>query len=215
MVGYNALFKVCLFADKDVGKKTLAKSNFLKGHSEGSMRATGVDYTVKTVELHGKIIKLQFWIISDEKYHFQHIWKANIRGSLGVILMYDITNANSLNMVSERCQMVKDWRKAIPILLVGNKIDLEEQREVSKDEVDKFKEDHDISSLMEISLKTGENTEKMFMKITDMILKYLELVEEKVVHIENIFCTKCGTRLLKGALFCNNCGRKIKQKIKQ
>jgi len=173
---YYALLKICLFADKDVGKETLAKSNFLKRFDEVPpstyMMIKGVDFATKTLELRGKIIKVQFWIISDDKHRFQGIRKQYIKGSQGVILMYDITNAKTLNMVSEWCQMVKDWRKGIPILLVGNKIDLEEQREVSKDEVEKFKENHDISSSMEISLKTGENTEKMFMKITEMGLKY-------------------------------------------
>ena len=178
MVGWEYSFKIFLLADNDVGKETLAKSNSFKRHFEGSpssyMMTTGVVFTTKMVEHRGKNIVLKFWIISDEKERFQHIWKQYIKGSLGVILMYDITNAKTLNMVSEWCQMVKDYRKDIPILLVGNKSDLEEQREVSKDRVDKFKVEHDISSSMEISLKTGENTEKMFMKITEMSLKYPE-----------------------------------------
>lgn len=181
MEEYHILIKICLFANRDVGKKTLAKSNSLKRHFEGSpstyMMTTGVDFTSKYVELHGKKMKLQFWIISDEKERLQHIWKQFIRGSQGIILMYDITNAKTLNMVSEWRQMAKDYRKDIPILLVGNKIDLTEQREVTKDYVDIFKEGHDISSSMEISLKTGENVEKMFMKITEMGLKYSESIK--------------------------------------
>jgi len=68
-----------------------------------------------------------------------------------------------------------------PILLVGNKLDLEENREVSKEQVEKFKEKHDISSSMEISLKTGENVEEMFMDITRIILKRWnpEVIEKK------------------------------------
>ena len=156
-----------MFADKDVGKETLANSNFLNRH----FHMIGVESTSKDVEFCGKNIRLQFWIISDDIEWFQHIWKQYIKGSQGVILMYDITNVKTLIMVSEWCQMVKDSRKDIPILLVGNKIDLEEQREVSKDQVDKFKEKHDTSSLIEISLKTGENVEKMFLNLTCMILK--------------------------------------------
>jgi len=167
MTEYDYTFKVCVFADKDVGKETLAKSNFLNRH----FHMIGVESTSKDVEFCGKNIRLQFWIISDDRERFQHIWKQYIKGSLGVILMYDITNAKTLKMVSEWCQMVKDCRKDIPILLVGNKIDLEEQREVSKDRVDKFKENHDISSSMEISLKTRENVEKMFLRLTEMLLE--------------------------------------------
>jgi len=84
---YDYLFKICLFADNDVGKETLAKSNSLKRHFEGSpssyMMTTGVDFTSKFVALRGKIVKLHFWIISDEKERFQHIWiwKSFITGS--------------------------------------------------------------------------------------------------------------------------------------
>jgi len=174
---YNYLFKICLFADKDAGKETLAKSNVFKSKYEYYRNTTGVNFATKTIKHSGEIIKIQLWIISDEKERFQGIWRMFIRGSLGVILMYDITNAKTLSMVSEWSQMVKDCRIDIPILLVGNKIDLEEQREVSKDSVDTFKENHDISSSMEISLKTGENLEKMFKRITRMALKNTSRLE--------------------------------------
>lgn len=173
---YDYLFKVCLFADNDVGKETLAKMmiiNFLKKQFENSMMTTGVEFTTKMVEHRGKIIKIHFWIISNENERFQHIWKQYIKGSLGVILMYDITNAKTLNMVSEWCQMAKNYRKDIPILLVGNKLDLEMKRDVSKEQVENFKLNNEISESMEISLETGENVEKMFLRLTGLLLKKL------------------------------------------
>jgi len=173
MSQYSYLMKICLFADKDVGKKSLARSNFVNSfcNGEGHMNTTGVEFAIKEVEIHGKVIKLQIWIISDDEERFQYIWNMYIRGSNGVILMYDITNAETLNRVSEWCLMIKNHRDDIPILLVGNKLDSEENREVSKEKVEKFKENNDISSSMEISVKTGEKIEKMFLNLTCMILK--------------------------------------------
>ncbi len=59
-------------------------------------------------------------------------------------------------------------------MLVGNKLDLEENREISKERIKKFKENSKISSSMEISLQTGKNVEEMFMHIGRMILNSLK-----------------------------------------
>ena len=88
--------------------------------------------------------------------------------------MYDITNQDSLTIFPNWIQMVNEYSDEneipIPILLVGNKLDLEEHREVSKEQVKRFMGQHDIFSSMEISLKTGENVEHMVTEITRMIL---------------------------------------------
>ena len=140
MVEYSYTLKICLFADKEVGKKTLAFSSFLKNvFSEDllAMNTNGVELTTKQVEFCGKLVILQFWIISDDSERFQSIWERYIIGSKGVILMYDITRLNSLTRLSEWCQLVRNYRENTPILLVGNKLDLEEQREISKNQVER------------------------------------------------------------------------------
>ena len=166
------IFKVCLFANKDVGKKSLAKSDFLYNPSNlDHMITTGVETASKTVGIYDEMIRLQLWILSPEE-RWRSALPLYIRGSGGVILMYDITNAKTLNWLSECIQMIKNVLDYDPpILLVGNKLDLEENREVSKEQVKNFKENNDISSSMEISLKSGENVNKMFMKFTRMILR--------------------------------------------
>ena len=177
MTDYDYTFKICMFASKDVGKKTLAKKlhqfdDYVLGE------ARGVHLLTKTIEVYNEVASLQLWILFESR---RSLLEQYPKGSLGFILMYDISNAKSLDWLSEWCQLIKnnlDYDP--PILLVGNKLDLEENREVSKEEVAKFKEKHDISSSMEISLKTGENVEKMFMDIVRMILKRLhpEVIEK-------------------------------------
>ena len=190
MVDYSSLLKIYLFADKDVGKKTLSKSTFVHNYYniEDYMSTIGVEYSVKTIEYRKG---LQLWIISEKEYHAL-TWKCYINGSNGVILMCDITNAKTLHRLSEWCQMVKNYSEEVSILLVGNKLDLEEHREVSKEQVEKFKQDNNLVSSMEISLKSGENVEKMFLKLLSMVLnidlKELKagILEEKEQKLEKI-----------------------------
>lgn len=66
--------------------------------------------------------------------------------------------------------MAKNYREEIPILLVGNKVDLEKNRQVSKKQIEKFTQDNNIGSSTEISVKTGENVEEMFLKMSNMII---------------------------------------------
>lgn len=183
MAEYSYLMKICLFADKDAGKKTLVKSNILHNYYkvEDYLSTIGVEFCTKTVD-YREGIRIHLWIISEKEYHARS-WKLYIHGSLGVILMYDITNAKTLNRLSEWCQMVRKYREEVPILLVGNKLDLEENREVSKEQVEMLKQDNNLVSSMEISVKTGENVEKMFLKILSMILN-IELKELKAGILE-------------------------------
>ena len=96
--------------------------------------------------------------------------------------MYDITNRDSLNDLSEWCQLIEDkLAYDIPILLVGNKLDLDKLRDISKEEVERFKRQYGISSSMEISLKTGEHVFNMSEEIANLILEpvFKEMLEEK------------------------------------
>ena len=178
---YDYLFKVCLFADKDVGKMTLAKYINHRFDEKISLIITiGADFFTKNIETYGIITKLQLWICSDDLERFRFLYPNFLVGSLGIILMYDITNANSLNYLSEVLQSTKKVRGKhdYPILLVGNKSDLKENREVSEEQVRKFKIENNISKSMEISIKTGENVEKMLMRMTRMTLKGTKHVEK-------------------------------------
>ncbi|MFX1344015.1 MAG: Rab family GTPase [Promethearchaeota archaeon] len=177
MEEYDCLFKISIFGDKDVGKKTFFK-RFYPGFNEkmSSINTTGVDFCYKDINTLGAITKLQFWIYSDSK-RFKPIIHQYLKGSVGIILMYDITNPNSLNYLSEALQSATDIRERynVPILLVGNKSDLKENREVAEEQIKKFKFENIISKSMEISIKTGENVAKSFQRIIRMSLKGTDL----------------------------------------
>ena len=167
------IFKVCLLASKNVGKETLA--NIFTKVSD--RLAIGVEWFVKSVVINGnKQIKIQLWVNTNREYKnkdgFKLLWNTYLQGTNSIIIMYDITNAETVNILTEWCEVIrKNTKEVIPILLVGNKLDLEEIREVSKELVEKLKEENNISESIEISLQTGENVEKMFLKLTEMAIK--------------------------------------------
>ena len=168
--------QISVFGCKNVGKKTLAKSKFLYNPSDLDHMATiGVEISSKTVEIPEAKARLAFFIFDPDQRFGRVTHKCNleiyIHGSSGAVIMYDITNPKTLDRVPQWIRIMKNNAKDIPILLVGNKLDLVEHREVSQEQVEAFKENHDISSSMEISLKTGENVEEMFINITSMIME--------------------------------------------
>ncbi|MFX1489915.1 MAG: Rab family GTPase [Promethearchaeota archaeon] len=177
---FDRLFKISVFGDKEVGKINLAKyinprpfKNGSNSDLERSLFTIGQGFVSKLIETSGTRIRLSFYLFSD-KERFKRLWDKYSKGTNGFILMYDITNANSLNYLSEVLQVLTNFREKFnrSILLVGNKLDLEEQREISKEQIEQFKEEYDITESIEISLKTGENVEQMLLQLTKMLLSF-------------------------------------------
>jgi len=119
------------------------------------------------------IVKLQIWILSYLESHKRFL-ATFLRGTLGAILMYDITDVKSLDKIPEWVKLIKEYREDLPTLLVGNKIDLEEKRVVSKEQGMALREKYDLSSFMEISVETGENVDDMFNEITAHMINKTE-----------------------------------------
>lgn len=184
MAEYKYLLFIAVLGSENVGKKTLAKSRFLENPSDlDYMLTIGMEFSTKTVEIDETVVKLLFRIFSHSKYRWDRTRKGNLeihlRHSHGAIILYDVTNSKSIEQIPQWIQIVKDNAGDIPILLVGNKLDLEQQREVTKEQIETIKNEHNIVASMEISAKTGENVEKMIMVLTRMILQNLHIIYEK------------------------------------
>lgn len=154
-----------------IKRKIKKKERYLKYlESQLSTRSVlGVSFQKKIVEIRGNRVKLQIWVLGGQE-RFRRIRKMYVRGSSGAILMYDITNALSLSRIHEWREMIAEHCGEIPIALIGNKLDLEEQRTVSKEKGIEVRKNNNLSSFMEISAETGENVEKMFELIGESIL---------------------------------------------
>ncbi len=101
----ESVFKVSLLAMEGMGKHTLISSNFIQDF-DLDMSVNGLSFGTKNIEIDGKKIRLSVWIYSSEK-RFKFVQSDYLNGSNGVIVIYDITNAKSLNFIHERLQKIK------------------------------------------------------------------------------------------------------------
>jgi small GTP-binding protein len=162
---YDYLFKSIVVGDGGVGKTALTL-RFSKGFFTEDYKMTiGVDFHVKTITIdtaEGPIrCKLQLWDTGGQE-RFSSIRPMYYRGSLGVVLVFDLTNSDSFEHLPQWIEEVRANVKAeIPLLLVGNKSDLIDQRAVSMDEINHFTHDFNLF-YMETSAKTGDGVGDCF-----------------------------------------------------
>ena len=172
LVTPDFMFKIVIMGDDNVGRSTLVL-DYLNSRDYNPRFPIGVNLATRDIVLNNRSVRLQIWFLSNLK-KYEKLWKFYLSGSLGAIIMYDIANINSMKSVPKWIQTLREnkWiqsRGDIPILLVGNKLDLQENRVVSKEEGIKIKNKHNLPGSMEISLKTGKNVAEMFDEITRLI----------------------------------------------
>lgn len=134
----------------------------------------GVDFHMKGIEIDGEMVKLQIWDFAGEN-RFKFLLPSYIRGAKGAIFMYDITNYGSLTHVDDWLEVVKSEIKyKLPILFVGGKADLIHLKEVSTKKAMDIAVKKGADGFIECSSKTGENVNKVFDLLTNLVLKNKE-----------------------------------------
>ncbi|TFF84132.1 MAG: GTP-binding protein [Promethearchaeota archaeon] len=166
---YDAIFKVIIFGDAGSGKTTLLRRYVTDLFISDTQMTIGVDFEIKTIVIDGKTIKLQIWDFGGEE-RFRFLLPKYIRGASGGIFMYDITNYSSLAHVDDWLSVVEEVEEEFPIILIGGKSDLVQERRVSKEEGIKIAKSRKLNTLIECSSKTGENIELIFNTIAKLML---------------------------------------------
>ena len=166
---YDHTFKIMLLGEPEVGKTALAEKFCFDIFNPSERLTIGVGFYVKTIELHGKKIKFQIWDVrGDERFKF--LRPAYCYGANAAIIVIDITNSKSLNQISELTKIVREKGNDVPIMLIGSKLDLEEFRELHKEEGIKIAKKFNLSGYSEISTKTGQNVEKSFEVLAEFLI---------------------------------------------
>ncbi|MFO8020580.1 MAG: Rab family GTPase [Promethearchaeia archaeon] len=173
---YDDTYKLVLFGDAGAGKTTLTR-RFLTDLFKSDLKMTiGVDFQVKGLEISGKIVKLQIWDFGGEE-RFRFLLPTYIRGANGGIFMYDITNYSTLAHIDDWLNIIRsELDDYLPILVVGGKADLYENREVSIEEGIKIARSREVEGFIECSSKTGENVEESFEAITKIMMQKSNLI---------------------------------------
>ena len=166
---YDHTFKIMLLGEPGVEKTTLAQKYCFDIFNPSERLTIGVDFYVKTIELQGKTIKLQIWNIGGEE-RFRFLLSTYCLGANAAMIIYDITNSKTLDQIPAWTKIVREKASDIPIMLIGNKLNLEEFSELNREEGIEIAKKYNLYGYSEISTKTGQNVEKSFESLTEILL---------------------------------------------
>ena len=166
---YDHLYKILLLGDSGVGKTNII-SRFRDGTFNLSQKATiGIDFATKQITVGGKCIKLQLWDTAGQE-RFRSITTSYYRNAQGILLVYDISNTETFLGVQK---WYSDIQKQLdltntPIMLVGNKSDLDHKRQVLAAQGEEYAQIHGLA-FIETSALNADNITEAF----DAIIKRL------------------------------------------
>lgn len=167
------IYKIALLGDGAVGKTSLRSRFMRNAFDDGYSMTIGADFAAKTLEVDGKQIKFQIWDLAGQP-HFATIRSLYYQGSLGALLVYDISVPESFqNVLKWVDELWKNNGKGfVPIVLLGNKFDLRnkfpeaissDQGELLAEQLsEKTSEEGFEVSYLETSAKTGQNVTQAF-----------------------------------------------------
>ncbi len=170
MTDYDYTFKIMMLGDASVGKTSLTM-RYISGYFMEDLKLTiGVDFYSKTTYFKDKKVKLQIWDFGGEE-RFRFLLSQYSKGANGAFFLYDITNQTSLDHLPDWTQVIREHAGDIPIMLIGSKLDLYEFRAVPRDDGILAARKYNLSSFVELSSKTGENVEKAFEVLTEVLFE--------------------------------------------
>ncbi|XP_044127423.1 ras-related protein Rab-19 [Bufo gargarizans] len=173
---FDFLFKIILIGDSNVGK-TCVVQRFQSGvFTDKYQNTIGVDFTVKSLNIDGKKVKVQVWDTAGQE-RFRTIAQSYYRSAHGAIIAYDITQRQTFESVPHWIHEVEKYGAAnLMLMLIGNKSDLVEKRQILFEDACTFAEKHGLGAVLETSAKEYHNIEEVF------LLMAKELIARNTLH---------------------------------
>ena len=179
---YLYQFRLIIIGESTVGKSCLLR-RFTQGRwIEHNDPTVGVDFHTKMVQVDGHNLKLQLWDTAGQE-RFRAITRSYFRNAVGALLVFDISDQNSFAKISGWMEDVRQSSKPHePVfLLVGNKADLDRQRQVLRVDAERLASSFKIDYI-ETSSRTGQNVEEIFNVLARRIF---EAIQDGTVVVGN------------------------------
>ncbi len=181
---YDQKIKIMILGETLVGKTALI-TRYTKNSFAGTYLTTvGIDFQYKSLNINDKKIKVEIWDTAGQE-RFRNIAKNYFHSSDGFLLLYDITCRDSFEKISFWHEQIKiNSPQNTKWMLIGNKCDLEEKREVTKEQGENKARFLEVA-FMETSALSGENLDKAFEMMMNEIYKkcHEEMLAEGDVDI--------------------------------
>lgn len=173
--------KIVMLGDSGVGKTALV-SQWVHGKYQDGQRPTiGAAYSKAKYIFNGEEHKIQVWDTAGEE-RYRSMAPIYAQGAFGALIVFDLTNRHSL-------EHIREWMKClegngdIPIVIAGNKCDLEDGREVDMDEAMAQMEELGLE-YYETSAKTGKSVDEAFQSLIQKALKMRDTIGTSSVSLE-------------------------------
>ncbi|XP_042508194.1 ras-related protein RABA5c-like [Macadamia integrifolia] len=176
--GEEYLFKIVIIGDSAVGKSNLL-SRYARNEFNMHSKATiGVEFQTQSIEIDGKEVKAQIWDTAGQE-RFRAVTSAYYRGAVGALVVYDISRRTTFDSVGRWLDELNTHSDTtVAKMLVGNKCDLDNIRDVSVEEGKSLAEAEGLF-FMETSALDSTNVKKAF----EMVIKEIyNNVSRKVLN---------------------------------
>eukprot|EP01084_Bolivina_argentea_P212133 360655_1 len=157
------------------GDRVAGKTSIMRRYTENKFEdvyiiSTGIDFKIKKLKVNGEYFKLQIWdeCMGREKFRWPSVhW---FRSAHGAFMIFDITNRESFEGIDPKLNKIETVQPDISWILIGNKIDLSDQRVVSFEEAKQYAIQKNMIYI-EVSAKTGQNINKSFETMVQELYK--------------------------------------------
>ncbi|CAJ1017327.1 putative ADP-ribosylation factor family/Ras of Complex, Roc, domain of DAPkinase/Ras family [Leishmania shawi] len=161
-MSHKYIFKYIIIGDMSVGKSCLMHLFTEQRYRKDLLHTIGVDFGTTVIDINGELVKLQMWDTAGQE-RFRSVTRGYYRGAAGALLVYDISRRSTYAHIGTWLTDARlNTGPETVFILVGNKSDLEEQREVSYEEAAQFAAEHNLL-FVECSSLNGSNVEEVFL----------------------------------------------------
>ena len=182
---YDISFKIIVIGDSSVGKSCLTTQAVRNNFEEFYTATIGFEFLTFNIRLNNKVLKLQIWDTCGQEVYKSLITNFYRNSSLALII-YAINNMDSFKHAENWLNELKAQANPnVKIFLVGNKSDLENERVVSKEDGEKFKELKNLDKFIETSAKTGENARNVLLEAAKLLYKDYLKVKNNIGDIKD------------------------------
>ncbi|XP_053506429.1 ras-related protein Rab-19 [Ictalurus furcatus] len=183
---FDFLFKIILIGDTDVGKTSVIQRFKTGNFSERQQSTIGVDFIVRTLNIQGRKVKMQVWDTAGQE-RFRTITQSYYRSAHAAMITYDITRGATFNSVPQWIREMEQYGAANVLLaLIGNKCDLESERQVEFNEACTVAKQKGFVVALETSAKEAQNVDQAFIVMAHELLARNGLaVKEHGYHVDS------------------------------
>lgn len=178
----DRLFKIVFVGNSSVGKTSFLRRFCEDRFSPGMAATVGIDYRVKTVSVDDSQVALQLWDTAGQE-RYRCITQQFFRKADGVIVMYDLTAKQSFLSVRQWLSSVEEAvGDHLPVLLLGNKIDNEKEREVPRGLGEQLAKENNLI-FYECSAYSGHNAKESLLHLARILKEQEDTVKEDTIQV--------------------------------